>query len=74
MVKNIWEKPVKSMDHIEILNIKLKRFKKHVRAGVQFFSNNKSKMELKNELLVLEILDENGEFSIEVSTQGLYSR
>jgi hypothetical protein len=29
MVKNIWEKPVKSMDHIEILNIKLKRFKKH---------------------------------------------
>jgi hypothetical protein len=63
LVNNIWEKHVKSREPIDILNTKLKRFKKHCKGwGTNIFgTNRKWKLELKNELLVLEILERNGE-------------
>jgi hypothetical protein len=48
-VKNIWEKHVHSRDPIGVINIKLKRLKKHCKGcGANLFGNNmKRKLELK---------------------------
>uniref|UniRef100_A0ACD5YW83 Uncharacterized protein n=1 Tax=Avena sativa TaxID=4498 RepID=A0ACD5YW83_AVESA len=59
-VGEIWKKPVNSVDPIDILNIKLKRFKKHFKMwGSNLFGHmRKKKKELKYELEKLEKIEE----------------
>lgn len=59
-VERIWGQNVSSSDPIDVLNIKLKRFKKYFKGwGSNLFGHNKKhKCELQEELLVLEILKE----------------
>jgi hypothetical protein len=60
LARKIWEKPVRSLDPIDVLNIKLKRFKKYFKGwGSNLFGNNrKRKNELKVELKSLEYMEE----------------
>ena len=64
-VAEIWEKPVRSNDPIDIINIKLKRFKSYFKGwGSNIFGHfKKRKKELKLELALLEQLEEDGELS-----------
>jgi hypothetical protein len=59
-VEKIWKMPVNTMDPIDIMNIKLKRFKKHFKGwGSNLFGHiRKRKKELKEELAFLESKEE----------------
>jgi hypothetical protein len=60
MVEEVWNKYVSSSDPVDILNIKLKRFKKHFKGwGSSLFGHTrKKKKELKEELVSLEEKEE----------------
>jgi hypothetical protein len=60
LARQIWEKPVRSLDPIDVMNIKLKRFKKYFKGrGSNLFGNQrKRKNELKVELESLESMEE----------------
>jgi hypothetical protein len=64
-VERIWEKNVYCHDPIDILNIKLKRFKKYFKGwGANLHGRNKRrKISLQEDLYHLEFLEENSDLS-----------
>ena len=64
-VEKIWEKHVYKSNPVDILNIKLKRFKKFFKGwGANFFgANKKKKGELQEELGILESIEESQDLS-----------
>ena len=62
LVKQIWQKPVKSSDPIDVLNIKLKRFKKFFKGwgSDKFGHTKKRKKVIKDELASIEAMEEQG--------------
>lgn len=59
VVQSIWDKHVNDCDPIDILNIKLKIFKKYFKDwGANLFGHNKKRQELQVELQILESLEE----------------
>jgi hypothetical protein len=55
LARGIWEKPVRSLDPIDVLNIKLKRFKKYFKGwGVRIYLGirGKERMSLRQSLKV----------------------
>lgn len=67
--KEIWEQPVDSNDPIDILNIKLKRFKKYFKgwgSNISLVMREKEKNEIRRELEDIEKLEEEGPIDVEV--------
>ena len=61
LVEEIWKKHVRSNDSIDILDIKLNRIKKIIGWGSNKFGHDrKKKNEIKEELLIIENLEEQG--------------
>ncbi|KAG2615883.1 hypothetical protein PVAP13_3NG045571 [Panicum virgatum] len=67
-VKEIWEKPVRGNNIIDIWNIKIKRVKKYLKGWSQNIKGHrrKEKNELQDELLLLESLEEDGPLPAEL--------
>ena len=62
LVSKIWQRPVKSSNPIDVLNIKLKRFKKFFKGwgADKFGHDRKEKEKIKNELADIETMEEQG--------------
>ena len=62
LVKQIWQNPVKSSDPIDVLNIKLKQFKKFFKGwgSDKFGHTKKRKKVIKDELASIEAMEEQG--------------
>ena len=67
-VSKIWSRSVRSVDPIDILNIKLKRIKTYFKGwgSDKFGRDKKRKEELRNELAHLEEMEEEGPLSPEL--------
>lgn len=62
LVRKIWQRPVKSSDPIDVLNIKLKHFKKFFKGwgSDKFGHNKKRKKVINDELASIESMEEQG--------------